>query len=98
MSVYYAAPEGPVFVVGRDASCDLVLEESYVSRKHLIFHTVTFDVAFVEVTGSNGATVDRIKQNKGYRGYVRFGDRILIGQDEIIWRGQKPEKGKNHLF
>ena len=97
MSVYYAAPEGSVFVVGRDASCDLVLEESYVSRKHLIFHTVTYDVAFVEVTGSNGATVDRIKQNKGYRGYVRFGDRILIGQDEIIWRGQKPEKGNAFL-
>ena len=97
MDVLYVAPEGPVCVAGRDPSCDLVLDASYISRKHLIFTMITFDVALIEVLGTNGATVDGIKRNKGYKGYVRFGDRILAGSFELVWRGKDPERGSVFL-
>ena len=97
MGVYYVAPKGPVFIVGRDRGCDLVLDETYVSRRHLSFKFMTYDVAFLEVMGTNGATVDGIKQNKGYRGYIGFGERIAIGSHDIVWVGRKPEKSNVFL-
>ena len=97
MGEFYVAPKGPVFIVGRDSGCDLVLDETYVSRKHLSFRVMTCDVAYLEVMGTNGATVDGRKQNKGYRGYVSFGERITIGLHELVWVGKKPEKSNVFL-
>ena len=58
---------------------------------------MTCDVAFLEVIGTNGATVGGIKQNKGYSDYVSFGQRIVIGSHEIVWVGEKPEKSNVFL-
>ena len=93
MGVLYVSGDRPTVTVGRDPGCDLVLGGSFVSRRHLSIRRVSADVALVEVTGTNGAVVDRIKVKCGYRGYVRSGDSIVIGSYRIVWTGASPPEG-----
>lgn len=90
MGVLYVSGEKPTVIVGRDPGCDLVLGGSFVSRRHLYFRRVTDDAALVEVTGTNGAVVDRLRVKRGYRGYVRSGDSVVIGNQRIVWFGAAP--------
>ncbi len=94
MGVLYVSGKAPSFVVGRDPSSDLVLEDPSVSRRHLIFVNVTHDVALLEVCGTNGATVGGEHVKKGYRGYVRTGDRIVAGRYDIVWTGRREKDNK----
>ena len=57
MSVLYVSGKQSSFTVGRDPESDIVLSDSFVSRRHLRFVKVTYDVATVEVLGTNGAVV-----------------------------------------
>lgn len=93
MGIIYVSGEGPSFVVGRDPKSDLVLEDPCISRRHLHFITVTYDVAAVEVCGTNGAVVGGTHVKKGYKGYVRTGDRIRIGDHDIVWIGKRENAG-----
>ena len=87
MSVFYVSGERPYYSVGRDHDCDLVLLDSYVSRRHLCFRKVTYDVAAVEILGTNGVTLRGKHVNKGYKGFVRAGDCVVIGCHRIVWTG-----------
>ncbi|MCR5301825.1 MAG: FHA domain-containing protein [Lachnospiraceae bacterium] len=87
MSVLYVFGEWSSFIVGRDPKADLVLEDSFVSRNHLRLSCVTADVAAIEVLGGNGAVIRGIKAGSGYRGYIRAGDCIMIGNRAIVWLG-----------
>ena len=94
MGVLYVSGKAPSFVVGRDPSSDLVLEDPSVSRRHLIFVNVTYDVALLEVCGTNGAIVGGEHIKKGYRVYVRTGDRIVAGGYDIVWLGKRENDNK----
>ncbi len=95
MGLFYVYGSPDPYLVGRDPGCDLVLSGSFVSRKHLCFLPVTHDVAVLEVSGTNGAIVDGVQVSRGYRGYVRCGERIIIGGYEIVWIGRayEPDRG-----
>ncbi len=93
MGVFYVEGDMPLFVIGRDPACDLVLAGSFVSRKHLVLRRIRPDVAAVEVLGTNGAVIDKKQVNKGYKGYVGFGDSIVIGDQRIVWIGSLKSRG-----
>ena len=93
MGVLYVSG-GESFVIGRDKGCNPHLDGSYVSRRHLTVDPVTSDVADVCVLGTNGAVVGGRKVNKGFRGYIRAGDLIVIGDHRIAWTGSKPCAGR----
>lgn len=100
MSVFYVSGRGPLSA-GRDHGCDLVLFDSFVSRCHLRFRAVTCDVAVVEVYGTNGVVIGGTKVNKGFKGYVRAGSAVLIGQNRIVWTGDydpKPPKAAGRIL
>ena len=89
MGVLYVTQDKPVLTAGRDKSCDLVIPDPFVSRSHLRFVSVAFDVALVKVTGSNGAIIDNEKVNKGAKSLVRCGDAIRIGKNILVYIGAK---------
>ena len=89
MGVFYVSGTESVLTVGRDPGADLVLDRSYVSRRHLIFRRMTDDVAAVEVLGTNGAGIREKQVNKGYSGLVRAGDCVSIGDIRIVWTGRR---------
>ncbi len=89
MSVVYVSGEKTTFSVGRDPGVDLVLDGTFVSRHHMLFRTVRDDVAAVEVSGTNGAVVKGIQVHKGYKGYIRAGDCISIGDIRLVWTGRR---------
>ncbi len=87
MGVLYVSGKKSPFLVGRDPASDLVLDDRYVSRKHLIFSTVRTDVAAVRILGTNGAHVGSEKKEKGCTCLIRAGDVITIGCHCIVWLG-----------
>ena len=89
MGVLYISQEKATFTVGRAPESDLVLDHSYVSRKHLIFTRLTDDVASVEVSGTNGAVIREQQVNKGRSRLVRAGDRVTIGNIRMVWIGRR---------
>ena len=70
------------FVVGRNASCQLSLDDPLVSRRHGLFN-VTADAVTVEDLGSrNGVSVNGERITG--RMLLRPGDRIQIGSQEMV--------------
>src|SRR6185295_11681548 len=69
------------FAVGRNASCQLSLDDPLVSRRHAIFEVATNTVIIDDLGSRNGVIVN------GHRidGKVQLnvGDRILIGSQEL---------------
>ena len=93
-SVFYVFSEQPSYIAGRAPESDLVLPGNEISRKHLEFRRVTYDVAAVEVLGRNGAHIEGANVNKGYKCLIRSGDRIVVGGHSIVWIGGKiPDPG-----
>ena len=70
------------FVVGRNASCQLSLDDPLVSRRHAVF-TVHEDAVTLEDLGSrNGVSVNGERANG--RVLLRPGDRVQIGSQEMV--------------
>ena len=73
-------PQGE-FVVGRSRSCDLVLEDMLVSRRHVRL-LVSHDSLFVEdLSSANGVCVNEQVVTGAVR--LRHGDRVLVGAHEL---------------
>ncbi len=93
MELLYVSARLPLYTVGRDKGCDLVIPDPFISRIHLQFEPLTPDVARLTVCGSNGAVVKGIHVCKGYRCHVRAGDRVQIGKKVLVWIGDRYERG-----
>ncbi len=69
------------FAVGRNASCQLSLDDPLVSRRHAILY-VSRDGVLVEDLGSRNGVLVNGQRIEG-RVDVRAGDKILIGSQEL---------------
>lgn len=69
------------FAVGRNASCQLSLDDPLVSRRHAIFEHHAGEVTIEDLNSRNGVIVNgqRIEEKMG----LQVGDRILIGSQEL---------------
>lgn len=94
MGVLYVSGKKSPVIIGRDPSSDLILDDPYVSRKHLSISLLRSDVATVEVLGGNGAVIGEDKKEKGGKCLIRAGDVITIGGHTIIWTGYFEECNK----
>ncbi len=76
--------------VGRSSTCDVVLDDALVSRKHAQF-VVTKDSASVEDLGSvNGVYVNTRRVNGTE--LLRDGDRVQIGKSEFLVRSASSDR------
>jgi hypothetical protein len=77
------------FVVGRNASCQLSLDDPLVSRRHAIFNVHADSVTVEDLGSRNGVSVggERITG----RVLLRAGDRVQIGSQEMVLVGSAPE-------
>jgi hypothetical protein len=69
------------FVVGRNASCQLSLDDPLVSRRHAIFEVGVQGVTIEDLASRNGVIVNghRIEMKM----QLNVGDRVLIGSQEF---------------
>src|SRR5579863_6801286 len=69
------------FAVGRNASCQLSLDDPLVSRRHAIFEVGVQGVTIEDLASRNGVIVNghRIEMKM----QLNVGDRVLIGSQEF---------------
>lgn len=74
------SPDQPELIVGRARSCDIVLEDRTVSRRHarLVFRDSTW--VMCDLDSTNGTLVNGVRVG---RCQLRAGDRVLIGEQAI---------------
>jgi pSer/pThr/pTyr-binding forkhead associated (FHA) protein len=70
------------FVVGRNASCQLSLDDPLVSRRHAIFMVLPDAVTVEDLGSRNGVSVNG--ERIGGRVLLRPGDRVQIGSQEMV--------------
>jgi hypothetical protein len=70
--------------LGRSASCQLVLDDALVSRRHAQIIVAADNVSVRDLSSANGVFVNGERVN-GERA-LRPGDRILIGKQELLLR------------
>lgn len=70
------------FVVGRNASCQLSLDDPLVSRRHAIFNVLADAVTVEDLGSRNGVSVNGERITG--RMLLRPGDRIQIGSQEMV--------------
>ncbi|CAN5922137.1 hypothetical protein BH11MYX4_BH11MYX4_53560 [soil metagenome] len=69
------------FAVGRNASCQLSLDDPLVSRRHAIFEHQAGTVTLEDLNSRNGVIVNG--QRIEAKIHLNVGDRILIGSQEL---------------
>jgi hypothetical protein len=88
-----------VLLIGRAASCQLVIEDSLVSRRHAQL-TVTSKSVTLEDFGSVNGVFVNARRIEGVV-QLRSGDRIVIGKQEMMLRAAPrlvaPESGRHPL-
>lgn len=81
---------GGQLLVGRSAMCRLVLDDPLVSRQHAEFRLVGDSVFLFDLKSVNGVYVNgkRVDQKQE----VRPGDKVLIGEQEMILSARSADK------
>lgn len=75
-------PLGPSFSIGRSSTCDLMLQDSKVSRKHVVINRQAGDEFWLSDLGSaNGTYVNQLRVSQPTR--LRPGDEIRIGPFQL---------------
>jgi predicted component of type VI protein secretion system len=69
------------FAVGRNASCQLSLDDPLVSRRHAVFEVLGSDVTIEDLQSRNGVIVNGHRIDAKVS--LNVGDRILIGSQEL---------------
>src|SRR5436190_1895036 len=69
------------FAVGRNASCQLSLDDPLVSRRHALFEVGTTGVTIEDLASRNGVIVNGHRIETKVE--LNVGDRILIGSQEL---------------
>ena len=69
--------------IGRSPSCDIVLDDKRVSKKHAAIKTVGVTSTIRDLGSTNGTFIenDRVEQHE-----LRQGDTITIGEHTLIYR------------
>ena len=72
-------------VLGRDRSCDISLDSTYVSRYQNLFMETPEGWMLIDLNSTNGCFVNgrRVREHK-----LRDGDLITLGQHHIRFSGQ----------
>ncbi len=84
------APEQGAYVLGRHESCDIMLHDKTISRRHARLE-IGDDEAFIEDLGSRNGTY--VNGQKVARRRLRSGDRIVIGKFTLTLEGL-PDSGR----
>ncbi|MCL2778374.1 MAG: FHA domain-containing protein [Polyangiaceae bacterium] len=80
------------FAVGRNARCQLSLDDPLVSRRHAIFEVTEAGVTIEDMASRNGVIVNghRIEEKVT----LAIGDRIVIGSQELRLLGATDSRGE----
>lgn len=71
-------------VLGRDAGCDVVLDDASASRRHARLEATPLGCAIVDLESANGTTLDGRKIR---RALLRRGAEIVVGATRIVYLG-----------
>jgi pSer/pThr/pTyr-binding forkhead associated (FHA) protein len=69
------------FAIGRNATCQLSLDDALVSRRHAVFNVASDEIFVEDLASRNGVLVNGQKIDGRVR--VKPGDRVLIGSQEL---------------
>jgi pSer/pThr/pTyr-binding forkhead associated (FHA) protein len=69
-------------LLGRSNDCQLVLDDSLVSRKHALLVVKTDEVRIKDLGSANGVYVNGARIQDSVQ--LRAGDRVVIGQEEMV--------------
>lgn len=81
----------PRMVLGRDLSCDISLDSSYVSRYQNLFMETEHGWVLIDLNSTNGCFVNGRRVNEHY---LRDGDLISIGQHQLRFTGTRSMPAK----
>jgi len=81
----------PRMILGRDLSCDISLDSSYVSRYQNLFMETPEGWVLIDLNSTNGSYVNgrRVAEHK-----LRDGDLITLGQHHIRFSGQSGNESR----
>jgi len=86
-----------IITIGRDNSCDIVINDMYVSKIHANLFSDGDGQSFTfRDISSNGTTVNGVKVNKNDM-HVRYGDSVLLaGRVPLPWNKVQNFLGSNN--
>ncbi|MBI2943650.1 MAG: FHA domain-containing protein [Candidatus Wallbacteria bacterium] len=84
----------PIFSVGREAGCDILINDEQLSRKHALIAAADSRFYLIDFKSSNGVQVNgrRVEES-----LLNDGDKITMGAQEFIFSGPRSdiaERGK----
>ena len=69
------------FLVGSDCSCDVQLEDTLVSRRHMALEVTREGLVLSDLASTNGTTVNGVVVREGL---LRGGERVVVGSTTML--------------
>ncbi len=70
-------------LIGRDPSCDIVLDNKLVSKKHALIQKIKDDFFITDLHSTNGTFVNKERIPEGKYRKLEPGDKIKIGKTQL---------------
>lgn len=90
----YRLVSGAKIIIGRDASCDVVLKDAHVSRKHASLELKNNIIVLIDLDSGNGTWVEGKKIT---RAEIRQNTTFRIANNNLSVRVQEKNKSKNEV-
>ncbi|MCE0522936.1 MAG: FHA domain-containing protein [Methylacidiphilales bacterium] len=68
-------------IIGRDESCDMIIANPRVSRRHCLLQLIVRGLSFRDLESSNGIFINGIRAKDGF---VQSGDKLSLGSYELV--------------
>lgn len=72
--------------LGRSSESNVIIDNSEVSRIHLEIRLDNGKVIITDLGSSNGTYINGKKVNKGESAYLKEGDQLVIGSEDVVYR------------
>lgn len=96
MGRFYLFTGNGLFRLGRDAGNDIVVDDIFVSREHLIIcPEENGNTAIVKIKGRNGAEINKCQYGQGSTTCIGKSDTVVIGNLIFMWLGKWIYIGKS---
>lgn len=89
--------EGHLWVAGRDAQCEICIEDGHVSRKHFELHLTNDGLYITDLGSANGTTINGTPLTPHEPHRIQSGDQISIMDLSIILE-MRDQEFKNKLI
>ncbi len=78
--------DSQTITLGRDETNDIIIDDSYISSKHLIIKIYNNNIYISDLGSTNGTYIDGVKLIKDEETRLKTGEKLIVGSEKLVYQ------------